>query len=89
MDFWAGANQLEDGLSGLNQNESANGRPFCPMSLADTCSGCSTTTGRYWWFGSACDSVNLFSALGELVWPKASLFVPIDVLYVDIIAVLS
>ena len=86
--FWAGEYPLEDGLSGLAPNNSANGQPFCPLSSSDTCGGCSTNTGKCWWFGSACGSVNLFSVLGELVWPNNSVIVPVFKLSVDIIAVL-
>ena len=84
--FWAGENALQDGLSGSSQNDSANGKQFCPASYGSTCGLCPNSTVSGGWFGSECYYVNPLTVLSELVWPKDSVSVPVDTLYIDIIA---
>ena len=86
--YSAGQYPLDDGFSGTGQNDSTNGQPFCPLSAGDNCGGCSTEPRHCWWFGSGCSYVNPFALLRELVWPKASVMVPVYKLYLDIIAVI-
>ena len=86
--FWTGAFPLDDGFSGSGNDDSANGQPFCPLSSGHDCGGCSTSTSQSWWFGSGCTYVNLFAVLDELVWPKASVMLPVEKLYIDIMAII-
>ena len=85
--FLAGENPLDDGFSGSGQNDSSNGQPFCPSARhTQTCGSCANSSSVGGWFGSGCYYVRPFSVLEKLVWPNASLLLPVDILYFDIIA---
>ena len=84
--YWPGEYALDDGLSGSGQNDSANGQPFCPSSLESNCGVCFNSTISGGWFGTGCYYVNPLTVLDELVWPIASELLPVDTLYMDIIA---
>ena len=84
--FSAGEYPLDDGFSGSGQNDSANGQPFCPSSWSSDCGICSNSTFTGGWFGSGCYYVNPLTALNELVWPNTTVLLPVDKLYIDIMA---
>ena len=87
--YWTGPFPLDDGFSGSGHNDSANGQPFCPLSSGNNCGGCYTSTSQSWWFGSGCGCINPFEVLGELVWPNASVILPVKKLYINIIAIIQ
>ena len=77
-------NALEDGFSGSGNNDSINGQPFCAPDK--DCDECANTSGSGWWFNTGCSYVTPMAPMDQLVWPRNSEMVPVDVLQISLIA---
>ena len=82
--FIANTSTLEDGFSGSGYNDSINGQPF--LTPDRDREQCARNSNSSWWFNIGCSYVIPTAPMEDLVWPRDSEMVPVDRLYLGLIA---